>query len=177
MDHPPRVIGLDLSLTSSGVASSLGWTDTIRTTKLRGLDRLRKITTDVRAYATGYTLAVIEGPSYGHSGFRQHEELVALRWMVRDMLDHADVPFTLVPPATLKLWATGKGNATKNDMAAAMDERHPGHTPGFLAGQRYDEADALALAEMGAAHLSGGGLSATQERAMAKVVWPELVGA
>ena len=109
----PRVIGLDLSLTSSGVASSLGWTDTIRPKKIRGLDRLRMIVDAVRTYTSGYDLVVLEGPSFGHSGFRQHEELVALRWMVRDVVDRQQVPFAIVPPATLKLYAVGKGNAKK----------------------------------------------------------------
>src|SRR5690625_7691504 len=145
----PRVIGLDLSLTSSGVASSLGWTDTIRPIKIRGLDRLRMILSSVRAYTSGYDLVVIEGPSFGHSGFRQHEELVALRWMVRDVVDRQQVPVVVVPPATLKLYATGRGNAKKNDMAQAMDKAYPGRHPGVLAGRRRDEDDAPAVAERG----------------------------
>lgn len=175
----PRVIGLDLSLTSSGVASSLGWTDTIRPKKnrtgLRGLDRLRMIVDAVRSYTSGYDLVAIEGPSFGHSGFRQHEELVALRWMVRDVVDRQQVPFAIVPPATLKLYATGRGNAKKADMAQAMDLKYPGRSPGFLAGRRFDEADALALADMGAAHLNGAPLTAAQQRAMAAVQWPEIL--
>ena len=171
----PRVIGLDLSLTSTGVASSLGWTDTIRPKKIRGLDRLRMILDSVRAYTSGYELVVIEGPSFGHSGFRQHEELVALRWMVRDVVDRQQVPFAIVPPATLKLYATGRGNATKNDMAQAMDKAHPGRIPGFVDGRRFDEADALALAGMGAAYLNGTPLTAAQTRAMATVQWPEIL--
>lgn len=171
----PRVIGLDLSLTSSGVASSLGWTDTIRPKKIRGLDRLRMILSSVRAYTSGYDLVVIEGPSFGHTGFRQHEELVALRWMIRDVVDRQQVPFVVVPPATLKLYATGRGNAKKNDMAQAMDKAYPGRTPGFLDGRRFDEADALALADMGAAYLTNASLTAAQQRAMATVQWPELL--
>ena len=171
----PRVIGLDLSLTSSGVASSLGWTDTIRPKKILGLDRLRMIVDAVRTYTSGYDLVVIEGPSFGHSGFRQHEELVALRWMVRDVVDRQQVPFAIVPPATLKLYATGRGNATKNDMAQAMDQAYPGRTPGFLAGRRFDEADALALADMGAAYLTNASLTAAQTRAIATVQWPWLL--
>lgn len=171
----PRVIGLDLSLTSSGVASSLGWTDTIRPKKIRGLERLRMILESVRAYTSGYDLVVLEGPSFGHSGFRQHEELVALRWMIRDVVDRQQAPFAIVPPATLKLYATGRGNATKNDMAQAMDLKYPGRTPGFLAGRRFDEADALALADMGAAYLTNASLTAAQQRAMATVQWPEIL--
>ena len=95
--------------------------------------------------------------------------------MVRDVVDRQEVPFAIVPPATLKLYTTGKGNATKNDMAMAMDKVHPGYSPGFFSGQRFDEADALALADMGAAHLSAASLSVAQQRAMASVEWPAVL--
>lgn len=166
-----KVIGIDPSLTSTGVASPLGWTEAIKTKKLRGLPRLRSILDELRTYTLGATLVVIEGPSYGHAGFRQHEELVALRWMIYDLLDRADTPCVLVPPSSLKLWATGKGNASKEDVAAAMDRRHNGE---FLAKKRFDEADALALAEMGAGWLNNWCLSPERQRAMAGVEWPEL---
>jgi crossover junction endodeoxyribonuclease RuvC len=167
-----KVIGIDPSLTSTGVASPLGWTEAIKTKKLRGLPRLRHILNELRTYTLGSTLAVIEGPSYGHSGMRQHEELVALRWMIYDLLDRADIPYVLVPPSSLKLWATGKGNASKEDVAAAMDRRHDDGE--FLAKKRFDEADALALAEMGAGWLNNWCLSPERQRAMAAVAWPEL---
>ena len=64
-----------------------------------------------------------------------------------------------MPPATLK-FTQRSGNATKNDMAQAMDKSRTG--PGFLAGRRFDEADALALADMGA-HLDGDPLTAAQQ--------------
>lgn len=170
-----RVIGFDPSLTSSGVASNLGWTDTIRPKKIRGLERLRNIIDAVRSYTSGCDLVVMEGPSYGHSGFRQHEELVALRWMVRDLLDRKGIPVAIVPPSSLKLWATGKGNASKDDVAEAMDEQHPGRTPGFLAGKRHDEADALALAEMGAGWIDQWDLSPERQRSVDGVSWPQVL--
>lgn len=165
-------LGLDLSLTSTGVASPLGWADRIRP-RTRGLDRLRTIVSQVRAYADGdqYALAAIEGPAYSRAGQAGHDELSALRWMVRDTLDRAGLPIAVIPPSTLKLWATGNGRATKGDMATAMDARHPGM--GLLSGQRYDEADALALADMGTAWLNHWLLSPVQQRAMAGVAWPE----
>lgn len=167
----PRVLGLDLSLTSTGVASSLGWAERIRP-RTRGLDRLRLIVSRVRSYADagGYALAVIEGPAYSRAGQAGHDELAALRWMVRDALDRAGLPVAIAPPQSVKLWATGKGNAGKGDVAAGMDLRFPGL--GLMAGQRYDEADALALADMGAAWLRADTLPDHQTRAMASVAWP-----
>lgn len=168
----PRVLGLDLSLTSTGVASSLGWCTRIRP-RARGLDRLRLIVSRVRAYADadGYHLAVIEGPAYSRAGQAGHDELSALRWMVRDVLDRAGLPVGIAPPQSVKLWAAGKGNAGKAAVAAAMARRFPGL--GLLDGARYDEADALALAEMGHAWLDTWCLSPTQQRALAGVAWPE----
>ncbi|MFL1444031.1 hypothetical protein [Nocardiopsis protaetiae] len=167
-----RVIGLDLSLTSSGVASSLGWTERIRPRQLRGLDRLRHIRQRVIDYAVGASLAVVEGPSYGHGRMAGHDEMAALRWMVRDDLTRAGLPVAIVPPSTLKLWATGNGRASKGDVAAAMDRVHPGL--GLMAGQRYDEADAMALADMGHAWLTHRtGLTPTQQRAMDGAAWPD----
>ncbi|OLT27768.1 hypothetical protein BJF83_17445 [Nocardiopsis sp. CNR-923] len=169
--HHPAALGLDLSLTSTGVASSLGWAERIRP-RTRGLDRLRTIVGRVRGYASAdhYALAVIEGPAYGHGRQAGHDELAALRWMVRDALDRNGLPVAIVPPSTLKLWATGNGRAGKGDVAAAMDARHTGL--GLLVGQRYDEADALALADMGAAWLDNWCLSPAQQRAMSGVTWP-----
>lgn len=167
----PRALGLDLSLTSTGVASSLGWTERIRP-RTRGLDRLRLIVSRVRAYADadGYHLAVIEGPAYSRGGQAGHDELSALRWMARDVLDRAGLPVVIAPPQSVKLWAAGKGNAGKGDVANAMDTRFPGL--GLMAGQRYDEADALALADMGAAWLRSDTLPDHQTRAMAGATWP-----
>lgn len=162
-------LGLDLSLTSTGIASSLGWCTRLRP-RDRGLERLRAIVTRVREYAKGYPLVVIEGPAYSRAGQAGHDELSALRWMVRDVLDRAGHPIAIVPPTTLKLWATGKGNASKIDMVRAMTDRFPGS--GLTS---PDEADALALADMGAAWLDTAhpGLSATEQRAIKGVAWPE----
>lgn len=52
--------------------------------------------------------------------------------------EHHDIPYQGVPVGTIKKHATGKGNAGKNDMIAAMHRK--GHTPAD-----DNEADALAL--------------------------------
>jgi crossover junction endodeoxyribonuclease RuvC len=164
----PRALGLDLSLTSTGVASSLGWCTRIRP-RTRGLDRLREIVTSVRGHAKGYPLAVIEGPAYSRASQAGHDELAALRWMVRDALDRARIPIAIVAPTTLKLWATGKGNASKGDMKSAMATRFP--ASGLTSS---DEADALALADMGAAWLTNQEILTDHERrGLRGVDWPE----
>ena len=130
------------------------------------------ILSPVRAYTSGYDLTVLEGPSFGHSISSARGSWRCGGW---SGLDRQQVPFAIVPPATLKLYATGRGNAKKNDMAQAMDLKYPGRIPGFLDGRRFDEADALALADMGAAYLAKASLTAAQQRAMATVQWPEIL--
>lgn len=164
-----RVLGLDLSLTSTGIASSAGWCDRIRPRGLRGLERLRHIVAEVRSHAGGYQLAVIEGPAYSRAGQAGHDELAALRWMTRDLLDRMDVPVAVAPPACLKLWATGRGNATKLCVRDAMAAVYPA-----AAIASSDEADALALASMGAAWWSRASLADPQQRSLLGTAWPEV---
>ena len=52
--------------------------------------------------------------------------------------EHHNIPYQGVPVGTIKKHATGKGNAGKDEMIAAIRAR--GHTPGD-----DNEADALAL--------------------------------
>lgn len=52
--------------------------------------------------------------------------------------EHHDIPYSGVPVGTIKRHATGKGNAGKDQVIAAM--RALGHRPGD-----DNEADALAL--------------------------------
>lgn len=168
-----RVLGCDLSLTSSGIASSLGWSETITPRRLRGLDRLRHLAGAVAdLVGDGYQLAVIEGPSYRHGAQRGHDELSALRWMVRDRLDRAGLPVAIASPSSVKLWATGRGGAPKTEVARAMDALYPGS--GLLIGAHYDRADALALAAMGAAWIAETASAGPQQRALAGVAWPEV---
>ena len=171
----PRALGLDLALRSTGVASSLGWCDRIRpggpgspNRAMCGLERLRYIVKKVRDLAADYDLAVIEGAAYGRGGQAGHDELAALRWMVRDAVDRAGIPIAMAPPTTVKLWATGSGRADKDAMISAAVTRFP------LADIRSsDEADALALADLGAAWLTTDtALTDTQKRAIKGVPWP-----
>lgn len=52
--------------------------------------------------------------------------------------EHHDIPYQGVPVGTIKKHATGKGNASKDDMIASMQRK--GHAPAD-----DNEADALAL--------------------------------
>lgn len=123
----PRVIGLDLSLTATGIAAWDGRPlSTIRTVTSEGDQRLGRIMVTVRADAYDYVsdqpidLAVIEDlPTHAHSAGITG----MVHGAVRVALMEIGVPYALVPPATLKAYATGKGTATKPDMRMALFKR------------------------------------------------------
>jgi len=57
----------------------------------------------------------IEGLSYMSIGRTVHER-TALHHMIRCYLYRREVLFDVIPPKTLKKWATGNGNSDKNQM-------------------------------------------------------------
>jgi Holliday junction resolvasome RuvABC endonuclease subunit len=167
---PLTVIALDVSLSCTGVAG-VGWTDRIRT-KLRGDERLAYLESEIVSFIRAADLVVMEGPSFGHSGPRFHEDLAGLRVLVRRYCYRHQLPYAVVPPSNLKLYTAGRGNATKGEVRSAVADRYDVHTEG--AG-RYDMADAYgALAA--AMDWLGQPLAAVPERnatALAGCQWPE----
>lgn len=167
-----KVLGLDLSLTCTGLAGQ-GWTDTIRPGDRRGADRLTWVRAELlERYLNGLDLVVMEGPSYGNQGkARQsgHHERAGLWWLVRVALAHRGHPVAVVPPATLKRYATGKGNADKATVVREVTKRFPWFDGG------EDEADALVLAAMGADHLGQpfAVMPQSHRAALAGVEWPD----
>jgi Holliday junction resolvasome RuvABC endonuclease subunit len=114
----PRVIGLDLSLTSTGVCLPDGTTYRIKTRATDGDLRLTVIRDRIRdaVLETRPQLAVVEdlpmtANSAGITGM--------VHGVVREVLAVAGVPRALIVPATLKVYATGHGRADKDRMAAA----------------------------------------------------------
>jgi Holliday junction resolvasome RuvABC endonuclease subunit len=113
-----RVIGLDLSLTSTGVCLPDGSTFRIKTRDKDGPRRLVVIRDRIRAALADHRpdVAVIEDlPMHAMSAgltAKVHGPVLC------ELLD-AGVPFAYVVPATLKKYATDHGNADKARMAAA----------------------------------------------------------
>lgn len=168
----PLVIGLDLSLTSTGVAGD-GWSRAIRT-KTRGDHRLNHLVTQVASFIRVADLVVMEGPSYGHAALAGHEDMAGLRCMVRQYCFRHHIPYAVIPPSSLKLYGTGNGRATKGEIRSAVADRYGHHTEGAA---RYDEADAYVAMAAGMDWL-GYRLAAVPERAataLAKVAWPEQI--
>ncbi|GEP38858.1 hypothetical protein NPS01_25210 [Nocardioides psychrotolerans] len=177
-----KIIGLDLSLTSTGVAvietgdGRESWT--VQRVKSNGkkdatladrTDRLRRLAVKILVPVNGADLVVIEGPAYHQSNPGMHDRS-GLWWLVTERLHAYGWPTVEVPPSVLKKYATGKGNASKDQVLAAVVRRYPDVEVGG-----NDEADALVLAAMGARHLGHpieASLPATHAAVTASVRWP-----
>lgn len=109
------IIGLDLSLTATGIALPSGSTHVVRS-KEKGDARLVRIRDAVRAAARDADLAVIEDlPVHAYAAGTTG----MVHGVVRTALMDMGVPYALIPPATLKAFATGRGNADKAEMMNA----------------------------------------------------------
>jgi len=162
----PFVVGIDLSLTGTGLADldldrgTFTNVDTYGTKgkradkyKQRG-DRLQTMAGYILTWATagvyGPELVVVEGPSIGSRGGSQFDRS-GLWWLVVSQLQAEDIPVLVVPPKTRAKYATGNGNSGKDVVIAHVTEQY-----GHLYADRIkndNECDAMVLAAMGARHL------------------------
>lgn len=171
------ILGLDLSLVSTGIATVSGGVvtvDRIRPGKqLTGHSRLARILLAATEAASGATLVVIEGLAMS-SQTGSATERAGLHWMVRHRLWLDGTPYAIAVPQQVKKYATGKGNAGKDEVLACVIRRW-----GHLADVRgNDEADSLTLAAMGADRLGHPitPMPAVNRTALVKVQWPDQIG-
>jgi crossover junction endodeoxyribonuclease RuvC len=176
-----RILGLDLSLTGTGVALATGSTCTL-STQLRGVERLRQLRSVIRDFVEtpdgNVDVVAIEGYSMGTARQSSHAHALGeLGGVIRLMLWDLGVPFVEIPPASAKRYATGKGNANKNEMLLAAAKRL-----GYE-GSSNDEADALWLRMMALDHYLDGvdrhthavaEMPAANREALIKVAWPQI---
>lgn len=158
-----RICGLDLSLAKTGVAHLESQADdewTLTTSKItspphdpkdiRALrDRMARIRTECSYEVKGSQLVVLEGPSLSSKG-SSAKDLAGLWHLVYDRLC-VDYRVLVVPPSSLKKWATGKGNAGKPQVAVGLHRSLPQAVFGVdFATLDDNEADAAGLCVMGA---------------------------
>lgn len=189
-----RIVGLDLSLTATGVArvevrSDFPLSVTVErvaskapsrakgapppTIAVRSL-RLRKLAGAITNKCHGADLVVVEGPSYGSEGAGTWDR-AGLWWLVVARLTGAGLNVVEVPPSNVKQYALGKGSGAgtgKDEVLAAVIRRYLPvvNVPG------NNEADALVLAAMGARFVGypiepGGLIPATHAKALDRVRW------
>lgn len=180
----PRVVGLDLSLVSTGIALADRTFTTGRSlpkdaTDAERCERIAHIRDVVIDECCTYwrphvstpavDLVVMEGFSFGSP--QGATEAGGLGWTIRIALHQADVPFAVVPPPTLKKYATGSGAAGKDDVKLAALSRLGLEFTGKGSG---DRCDATWLRVMGLDAL-GCPLVAMPEShraALTKITWP-----
>lgn len=153
-----RVVGLDLSLTSSGMSDGRQHS-VVQTTSDCSLEyrlhqivqRTRRFVIETADWPQEAGLVVIEAGAFSRGAqSAAAEHLAALRIMVRHAMWCLEVPFAMVTPTGLKAYTTGHGQATKQRMVAAVAERHGVDLSSVkVKDGRYDMADAFALAAMG----------------------------
>lgn len=197
-----RVVGLDLSLRSTGIArvtvdggdvrtytTTVGRPAEARATLVQRwhrLDATRDAIVDEvippvfdRAACRDYPdLVVMEGPAFSSASNAGGEDLTGLRWLVLDALLVADLTVVVVAPTTLKAYATGDGRASKAHVVAAV-RKHYGDRFTLPTGHAVEDVcDAIALAAMGARALGHpiDQLPEQHTRAMRTPRWPSTDG-
>jgi Holliday junction resolvasome RuvABC endonuclease subunit len=161
------IIGLDLSLTSTGIAVLNGPGITSRSLepkKLMGAERLswfyHNVISAIRLYEP--TLVVLE--SYAHEAKFGREQAGELGGVVRLALHEMGARWITYAPSQLKKFATGSGKSDKSIVARELYKRYGVDAEG------NDEVDACGLALMGAAHLGYRvTLTVAQREAIAKI--------
>jgi Holliday junction resolvasome RuvABC endonuclease subunit len=118
-----RVLALDLSLSATGIARPDGGLQTLRPQQ-KGDDRLVEIACYIGVVADGRgpDLTIMEDVPYG-AGNVAAGPLALLHGAVRFVLLDRGHRYLTVPPATLKTYATGRGNARKPDMRMELYKR------------------------------------------------------
>lgn len=180
----PRVVGLDLSLTSTGVAGA-DWAVALRPNRRRGHERLQWLCSNIGRYVNGAVLVVVEGAAYSQGAQAGHHELAGLWWLVTQELWSAGVPYAVANPHLRTIYATGKANPAKGYPAKERSRVAKGMVRTFVAERcgipcegpgRYDQADASVLAAMGLDWLGYPTVRVpeTHRRALETVRWPEV---
>lgn len=186
------VVGVDPSLTGTGIAvvdtddvlviathtiTSAGRKDATLTERRERIAYIAE--RQIGDYALGLgdrrgetgraDLVVIEAPSLGQARQGGQFDRHGLWWLAVHRLHTLGIPVAAVAPNARAKYATGKGNASKEQVLLAVARRYP-----HVAVANNNEADALALAAMGARHLSQpiDDLPQTHLEALVKVQWP-----
>ena len=150
-----NIVGLDLSLTCTGIAvyntTDDGITTKVVKTSSKDSDvcRYSKIHSDTLHEYAFSSIVFIEGYSFGSfSKSSSMSKLIELGGIIKYDLDNRDIPFVIVPPTVLKKFITGKGNAKKEDVKLGVYKKF---------GREFktsDEADAFALVVLGIKYLN-----------------------
>lgn len=187
-----HIVGLDLSLTSTGVARIRPHAPIPVEVEVVGtaaippsasvypatLARLRNLAGKIIRAARrnreegDITIVAIEGPAYAKAGDqRGHHVRAGLWWLMFHLLEKEAI-IIIVAPGTLKRYVTGKGNADKDLVLTSIVRAFP-----HVGVVNNNESDALGLAAMVARELGHGQEISVQRvgaiDSLDKIDWPD----
>jgi len=169
------VIGLDVSLTGTGVASSHGWSELIGARgvstlplhdRVKAIDRLAQQITDRIGRPDLVAAESAAMVRMAGAVLERH----ALWWKIMEILTARGLQIMEVSPPSRAQYATGKGNAGKNQVVDAVARRFPD----YETNGDDNLCDAIILCAMGAdwAGRSIVEMPAINRKALSKVkVW------
>lgn len=155
---PGKIVGLDLSLTSTGISSICPKVLSIVTriektsSSMSYMGRYNKLIESIKSEipSNGDIIFFIEGYSFGSFGKSSSASyLIELSGILKYDLWKAGISYKIVPPTLLKKFITGKGNAKKEDIKLHIYKRY---------GMEFavsDSADAYGLMALGGAYYTG----------------------
>jgi crossover junction endodeoxyribonuclease RuvC len=173
-----RVLGIDPSLTATGLASSIGWAVTVGRPGHRDdtwpqrLVRINLTAAEVITFVPrDVGLVVIEGPSYSRGADPSAFDRAALWWLIYRGCHLRELPVAVVTAGQLKVYATGKGTAGKGAIIDAVARRWPA----YATNGDDNACDAVVLMAMGCdwAGQPLCDMPQTHRRALERVAWPE----
>lgn len=163
----PVVIGVDPSISATGIALSDGSLITVGGKADRGDDRLLDIACAIGSACHSADLVVLEDlPTHAHGAGITG----MVQGVVRLMCLRASVPYATVPAATLKKYATGTGNAKKPDLRMSLFKR----TGYDIPDDNQVDAWFLRAAGLEALGFPVVAMPAAQVKALAVVDWPQV---
>jgi Holliday junction resolvasome RuvABC endonuclease subunit len=120
-------------------------------TRIQEHDRIDEILTAITDMAArcpyNHLRVGIEGPSYGSKGASVHQ-VAGLWWAITQRLYQLELPYYVITPSQRMKYATGKGQADKDIVLAAVINRYRD----LVEVTGNDIADSLIIAAMGARH-------------------------
>jgi len=138
-----KVVGLDLSLNRTGIATAAGAESLVPPSQLDGFPRMRWIRAGVRDWTNDADLVIVEAPAFSSNG-KYAKEIAGLWHVVMIAIDARGVRWFDVMSSSLKKYATGKGTKVgKDEMVIAAVKRLP------IEVTNNDEADAAWLCAFG----------------------------
>jgi len=183
----PVVIGVDPSLTGTGIASSNGWVSVVGYKRPRAKDpgiiqlphperltAMRHLLDQVLVTVAAPDLVVMELPAPSRSGGGAHER-GWFWWQLYSHLTARGIAVGLLTPNQRALYATGRGTAAKGGVIDAVTRRFPD----WATEGNDNAADAVALMAAGRDWLGAplADLPKTHRAALDKATWPTLSGA